>query len=96
MTQLVAVPIATIRILPRRAPPRYGTPSYGLGLMGDPDSRWGLIMGHNGGGPCYSASAYHAVALGGATVCTMGAIEEAFNAEDVVFRILDSLADGGS
>jgi D-alanyl-D-alanine carboxypeptidase len=73
---------------------RRGKPSYGLGLMGDPVSPWGLAVGHNGGGPCYSASAFHAFDLGGASVCAMGAIEEGFNAEAVVFDVLDRLAAG--
>lgn len=93
MTELVAVP-------PDRAGassghdrhPRRGRPSYGLGLMGDPASPWGRVVGHNGGGPCYSASAFHAFDLGGASVCAMGAIEEGFSAEGVVFDVLDQLA----
>jgi hypothetical protein len=47
----------------------------------------------NGGGPCYSANAFHAYDLGGASVCAMGAIEEGFSAEDVVFDVFDRLAD---
>ena len=73
---------------------RRGKPSYGLGLMGDPASPWGLAVGHNGGGPCYSASAFHAFDMGGASVCAMGAIEDGFLAEDVVFDVLDHLAGG--
>ena len=69
-----------------------GRPSYGLGLMGDPESPWGLTVGHNGSGPCYSSSAFHAVDLGGASVCVMGAMEENFQAEGIVFGILDHLA----
>lgn len=71
---------------------RWRKPSYGLGLMGDPASPWGPIVGHNGGGPCYSASAFHAVDLGGASVCVMGAIEESFQAEDIAFEVLAHLA----
>lgn len=71
---------------------RRGRPSYGLGLMGDPVSPWGIVAGHNGGGPCYSASAFHAFDLGGASVCAMGAIEEDFSAEALVFDVLDRLA----
>jgi D-alanyl-D-alanine carboxypeptidase len=67
-------------------------PSYGLGIMGDPASPWGLVVGHNGGGPCYSASAFHAFELGGASVCAMGGSEEDFNAEALVFDVLDLLA----
>jgi len=92
MTELVVVPD------PEAAPepdPRRGRPSYGLGLMGDPASPWGLVVGHNGGGPCYSASAFHAFDLSGASVCAMGAIEEGFSAEDVVFDVLDDLAASG-
>ena len=39
--------------------PRFVTPSYGLGLMADPDCPYGEMYGHNGGGPGYSASAFH-------------------------------------
>ena len=70
-------------------PLRAGRPSYGLGVMADPDSPWGLIAGHNGGGPCYSASAFHAFDLGGVSVCAMGAIEREFSAEGVVAHVLD-------
>lgn len=89
MTELVVVPDPADSSQPD---PRRGKPSYGLGLMGDPASPWGLVVGHNGGGPCYSASAFHAFDLGGASVCAMGAIEEGFSAEDVVFDVLDHLA----
>lgn len=86
MTELVAVPTD-----PSDAPPRHRRPSYGLGLMADPASPWGLIAGHNGGGPCYSASAFHAFDLDDASVCVMGAIEEEFDAEGLVFDVLDYL-----
>jgi D-alanyl-D-alanine carboxypeptidase len=69
-------------------PSRWVQPSYGLGLMGDPASPWGVIWGHNGGGPGYSTSAFHAPALGHISVCAMGA-EEGFGAEDVVFAVFD-------
>jgi D-alanyl-D-alanine carboxypeptidase len=72
-------------------PLRPGIPSYGLGLMGDPASPWGLLVGHNGGGPCYSASAFHAFDLHGTSVCAIGAIEEGFTAEGVVASVLDYL-----
>ena len=97
MKQLVAVPVASSRTYSAKdSPSRWGKPSYGLGLMGDPVSPWGLLLGHNGGGPCYTASAFHAVDLRGASVCVMGAIEENFNAESVVFGILDRLAVGSN
>jgi D-alanyl-D-alanine carboxypeptidase len=93
MTEWVAVPreLAEDPTEPE-AGSRRGKPSYGLGLMADPASPWGLIAGHNGGGPCYSASAFHAFDLDGASVCVMGAIEGDFNPEGVVFDVLDRLA----
>jgi len=64
--------------------------------MGDPASPWGLTVGHNGGGPCYSASAFHAFDLSGVSVCAMGAIEEDFSAEGVVASILDHCKSAGN
>jgi D-alanyl-D-alanine carboxypeptidase len=74
-------------------PLRWVKPGYGLGLMGDSASPWGLLLGHNGGGPGYSASVFHAHEMGGMTVCAMGAIEQGFQAEDIVFSIFDWLAN---
>jgi D-alanyl-D-alanine carboxypeptidase len=45
MTQLVPVP---------GGHPPAVTPSYGLGLMGDPDDTYGPVFSHGGGGPGYS------------------------------------------
>src|SRR6267143_3204666 len=69
MTELIPVPVSP------PLPDRSRKPSYGLGLMGDPESPWGLAWGHNGGGPGYNASAFHAPGLGGVSVCAMGEIE---------------------
>jgi D-alanyl-D-alanine carboxypeptidase len=79
---------------PSELPRRWGRPSYGLGLVADPASPWGLILGHGGGGPCYHSSAFHAPDLGGASVCVMGAIEQGFDPEAVVLGLLDQLAAG--
>jgi len=96
MTELVFLPTDPSEASSEQDPSsRRGKPGYGLGLMGDPASPWGLVVGHNGGGPCYSASAFHAFDLGGASVCSMGAIEEGFNAEGVVFDVFDHLAACG-
>ncbi len=95
MADLVPVPTDPEASSEQDVPSRRGKPSYGLGLMGDPGSPWGLVVGHNGGGPCYSASAFHAFDLSGASVCAMGAIEEGFSAEDLVFDVLDRLAASG-
>ena len=66
------------------------SPGYGLGVMADPDSPWGLLVGHNGGGPCYHASAFHAV-TSGISVCVMTAIERDFDTESIVAQLLDTL-----
>ena len=92
MTRLLPVPTDPGASAEQNVRSRRGTPSYGLGLMGDPGSPWGLVVGHNGGGPCYSASIFHAFDLEGATVCAMSAIEDDFSAEDLVFDVLDRLA----
>jgi D-alanyl-D-alanine carboxypeptidase len=100
--QSLAQMLVLVTVDPSEAPsaqdPSVGVvkPSYGLGLMGDPASPWGLVAGHNGGGPWYTASAFHAFDLGGATVCVMGAIEQNFDAEGVEFDILDQLAAANS
>jgi D-alanyl-D-alanine carboxypeptidase len=70
---------------------RWRKPSYGLGIMGDPDSAWGRLWGHNGGGPGYTTSAFHAPDLGGASVCAMCTLEEDSRAEQIVFAVLDAL-----
>jgi D-alanyl-D-alanine carboxypeptidase len=94
MLELVVVPDSSDAPSDEDSPSRRGRPSYGLGVMGDPASPRGLVVGHDGGVPCYSASAFHAVDLGGACVCAMGAIEERFSAERLVFDVLDHLAAG--
>lgn len=70
------LPLATVaemcEVVPIGIPsPPWTEPSYGLGLMGDPASRYGPIFGHEGGGPGYGASVFHAAALGGLTACAM-------------------------
>lgn len=92
MLEMVPVPTDTSRAA--SANERWCKPSYGLGLMGDTSSPWGRTVGHNGGGPCYRASAFHTFDLGGPSVCAMAAIEEGFDAEGVVFDILERLGAG--
>jgi D-alanyl-D-alanine carboxypeptidase len=97
MMEFVVVPMASGPSPSAKVSPlRPGKPSYGLGLMGDAASRWGLAAGHNGSGPCYSASAFHAFDLGGVSVCAMGAIEEDFSAVEIVASILDHFMNDGN
>jgi D-alanyl-D-alanine carboxypeptidase len=70
--------------------PRFPNPGYGLGLMVFGAGSAGARFGHNGGGPGYSASAFHAPDLGGRRVtvaCLCGAEDEGL-AEDLVLRVL--------
>jgi D-alanyl-D-alanine carboxypeptidase len=94
MTRTVRVPAPGRQADPSRRPYEWREPSYGLGLMVDPAAPWGPIYGHNGGGPGYSASVFHAPDLGGATVCVLGAEARGFAAEQVVFAVFDELAKG--
>jgi len=68
-------------------------PSYGLGLMGEPASAYGRLWGHNGGGPGYGASAFHAPDLAGGplTVCVLAATEEDAYAERMLREVLDQV-----
>ena len=70
---------------------RWRTPSYGLGIMADPDSAYGRFWGHNGGGPGGTTSAAHAPDLGGVSVCAMCGFEGEADAERIVFTVLDVL-----
>ncbi|HEY9801245.1 MAG TPA: serine hydrolase domain-containing protein [Leptolyngbyaceae cyanobacterium] len=87
----IALPTTTGRSTPQPTLP-WSKPSYGLGLMADPASTWGLVLGHNGGGPGYSASAFHAPELGGVSISAMCAMEEGIKAEELVFAVLDLFA----
>jgi D-alanyl-D-alanine carboxypeptidase len=61
--------------------------------MADPESPWGPLFGHGGGGPGYDASVFHApgLARGGTTVCALCAVEEDFLAENLVAEAFDLL-----
>ncbi len=87
--------MTTLVPVPKQTPSRWGRPGYGLGIMGDAASRHGVLWGHNGEGPGYAASAFHAQNLRGrrATVCAMCAAESSDFAADLVFATLDLLED---
>ena len=59
------------------------------GARRDSASPWGFTVGQNGGGPCYSASAFHAFGLRGLSVSAMGAIERGLSAERLVAGVFD-------
>ena len=81
MTTLVHVPGASFR---------FGPLGYGVGLMGTAVSPDGPLWGHNGSGPGFRASAFHAPAFpgGAVTVCVMCAIEDDEAAEGMVAEAL--------
>jgi len=64
-------------LTPVRVPvehPFFVEPSYGLGVMLDPGSRYGVIAGHGGGGPGYSAGALHFPNVDGRRVTTVALV----------------------
>lgn len=51
--------------------PLFRQPAYGLGLMLDPLSPYGVAAGHGGGGPGYSTGALHFADVGGRQVVSV-------------------------
>lgn len=51
--------------------PLFRQPAYGLGVMIDPQSRYGIMAGHAGGGPGYSAGALHVPDAHGHTITSV-------------------------
>ena len=82
------VPVAGAPPMPS---PRWSAPGYGLGIVGIAESPFGALWGHNGGGPGYRTSAYHAPELGEASVCAMCALEGDPGAEPLVFAVFAAL-----
>jgi D-alanyl-D-alanine carboxypeptidase len=60
--------------------------SYGLGVLADPRSPIGLIIGHGGGGPGYSAAAF--TAPGKAAVAIVLQPAEGFPAQELAVELL--------
>jgi D-alanyl-D-alanine carboxypeptidase len=86
--------MTTLVPVPNEPPTPWVRRGYGLGLMGDAASRHGPLFGHDGEGPGYAASAFHAPASHGgrATVCVMCAVEDSDIPRGIVFELLDLLA----
>jgi D-alanyl-D-alanine carboxypeptidase len=80
MKRLVPVP---------RPHPRISQPAYGLGLMSNLDREQPAGFGHNGGGPGYSASAFHFPALAGkrVTLCAMAVNDYGELAEHILLEV---------
>jgi len=88
MTTLVPLPMIPEA---HRVESPWGRPGYGLGIMGDQSSRWGRLWGHDGGGPGYRTSAFHAPDMTGVSVAAMCAVEDDRRAERLAFAALDVL-----
>jgi D-alanyl-D-alanine carboxypeptidase len=69
-------------------------PSYGLGVMADPGNPIGLVIGHGGGGPGYSAAAF-AAPEHGATAIVLEPRED-FPAQELAVRLLQTAVRAGS
>jgi D-alanyl-D-alanine carboxypeptidase len=68
-------------------------PAYGLGVLADPHSQVGLIVGHGGGGPGYSAGAF--AAPGKAAVAIVLEPAEDFPAQRLAVDLLKSALTSG-
>lgn len=81
----------TASVAVREAHPGWRRPAYGLGLMADAESPWGALWGHNGEGPGYRASVFHAPSLGGRPVTAAAmCAAESDAAEGLVRAALDA------
>ena len=71
-------------------------PAYGLGVMLDPASPYGLVAGHGGGGPGYAAGAFYFADLAGqpTTIVALLNRDHGDAALRIVFALADLLAAG--
>jgi D-alanyl-D-alanine carboxypeptidase len=72
---------------------RFVAPSYGLGLIADPESPYGVLYGHSGGGPGYTSAALHVIPSQRqpVTVAVLSNTENFFEVELMAFTIVDAL-----
>jgi D-alanyl-D-alanine carboxypeptidase len=66
--------------------PGFVRPSYGMGVMADPGSPIGTVVGHGGGGPGYAAGAF-AVPAGDAVAIVLAA-DERYPAQETALDLL--------
>lgn len=70
--------------------PGFVRPSYGLGLMADPEHPLGTVVGHGGGGPGYAAGVF-ALPRGDAVAIVLAA-DETYPAQRTALELLSTLA----
>lgn len=66
--------------------PGFARPSYGLGLMADPENLLGTVVGHGGGGPGYAAGVF-AVPRADAVAIVLAA-DERYPAQEAALELL--------
>lgn len=66
--------------------PGFVRPSYGLGVMADPEHPLGTVVGHGGGGPGYAAAVFTVPAAG--AVAIVLAADENFPAQETALDLL--------
>lgn len=70
--------------------PGFVRPSYGLGVMADPEHPLGTVVGHGGGGPGYAAGVF-ALPRADAVAIAVAA-DEAYPAQQTALELLSTLA----
>ena len=82
-----------VRASPTPSNQRFVAPSYGLGLIADLMSPYGVLYGHSGGGPGYTSAALHVVPHRDqpVTVAVLSNTENFFEVELMAITILHTL-----
>jgi D-alanyl-D-alanine carboxypeptidase len=74
--------------------PGFVRPCYGLGVMADPESPLGIVVGHAGGGPGYAAGVF-AVPRADAVAIVLAA-DESYPAQETALELLAAAVRGRS
>jgi len=84
---------AVVRASPTPSNQRFVEASYGLGLIADLKSPYGVLYGHSGGGPGYTSAALHVVSplRQPVTVAVLSNTENFFEVELMAFTIVHAL-----
>ncbi|HTK86904.1 MAG TPA: serine hydrolase domain-containing protein, partial [Nitrospiraceae bacterium] len=84
-----------VRAFPTPSNQRFVEASYGLGLIADPKSPYGVLYGHSGGGPGYTSAALHVVSprRQPVTVAVLSNTENFFEVELMAFTIVHALTE---
>jgi D-alanyl-D-alanine carboxypeptidase len=72
--------------------PGFVRPSYGIGVMADPEHPLGMVVGHGGGGPGYAAAVF-AVPEADAVAIVLAA-DERYPAQREALELLRAVTTG--